>query len=226
MASSIVTPSRRQLIVAGAAAAATVGLVAPRASALGPAPAGATAPSLVRRGAPQAADATRVHRWAADTWTSLVAMTDAKTGLSADNIKESLAAGDRSGYTSPTNIGGYLWSAVVARDLGLISRGECTRRLVQTLNTLLRMKHHEPSGMFYNWYDEASGEVITTWPDDGSRVYPFLSSVDNGWLGAALMVVRSADREPRRWPPGSSAGCAGTCSTTRTPATPGSARAG
>ena len=59
-----------------------------------------------------------MHRWAADTWTSLVAMTDAKTGLSADNIKESLAAGDRSGYTSPTNIGGYLWSAVVARDLG------------------------------------------------------------------------------------------------------------
>jgi hypothetical protein len=106
MDSSIVTPSRRQIIVAGAAAAATVGLVAPRASALG-APAGATAPSLVRRGAPQAADATRVHRWAADTWTSLVAMTDTKTGLSADNIKESLAAGDRSGYTSPTNIGGY-----------------------------------------------------------------------------------------------------------------------
>ena len=56
------------------------------------------------------------------------------------------------------------------------------------------MKHHEPSGMFYNWYDEATGEVITTWPEDGSRVYPFLSSVDNGWLGAALMVVRTADR--------------------------------
>ena len=40
-------------------------------------------------------------------------MTDPRTGLPADNIPESLAAGDRSGYTSPTNIGGYLWSTIV-----------------------------------------------------------------------------------------------------------------
>ena len=64
---------------------------------------------------------------------------------------------------------------------------------MQTLNTLLRMKHHAPSGMYYNWYDEASGEVITTWPDDGSRVYPFLSSVDNGWLAAGLYMVANAE---------------------------------
>ena len=82
----------------------------------------------------------------------------------------------------------------MARELGIITAGECTRRLVQTLTTLLRMEHHEPSGMFYNWYDEAAGEVLTSWPGTGDRVYPFLSSVDNGWLGAALMVVRSADR--------------------------------
>ena len=53
-------------------------------------------------------------------------MTDPSTGLPADNIPESLAAGDRSGYTSPTNIGGYLWSAVVARELGIITARECT----------------------------------------------------------------------------------------------------
>ncbi|EBM0725714.1 DUF3131 domain-containing protein, partial [Salmonella enterica subsp. enterica serovar Senftenberg] len=129
-----------------------------------------------------------------DTWHSLVAMTDEKTGLPADNINEGLAVGDRSGYTSPTNIGGYLWSAVVARELGIISRGECTRRLLQTLNTLSRMEHHEPSGMYYNWYDEATGSRLTAWPGTGDRVYPFLSSVDNGWLGAALRVVMSADR--------------------------------
>ena len=68
-----------------------------------------------------------LHRWAADTWHSLDAMTDPGTGLPADNIPESLAAEDRSGYTSPTNIGGYLWSTVVARELGIISRRECTR---------------------------------------------------------------------------------------------------
>jgi hypothetical protein len=103
-----------------------------------------------------------------------------------------LAAGARSGYTSPTNIGGYLWSAVVARDLGLITPGECNRRVRQTLLTLLRMEHHEPSGMYYNWYDPATGAVLTTWPDTGDPVYPFVSSVDNGWLGAALQVVRNA----------------------------------
>ena len=36
------------------------------------------------------------------------------------------------------------------------------------------------------------------WPEDGSVVYPFLSSVDNAWMAAALMVVRNAvPRGPR-----------------------------
>ncbi|MEO5981627.1 MAG: glucoamylase family protein [Pedococcus sp.] len=182
-----VSPSRRQLLV-GATAVAAVGLTAGHASA-----APAAAPVLIGAGAAAGAEKERVRRWAKDTWHSLVAMTDPKTGLPADNINEGLTAGDRSGYTSPTNIGGYLWSAVVARDLGLISRGECTRRLRQTLTTLLRMEHHEPSGMYYNWYDESTGDKLTSWPGTGDRVDPFLSSVDNGWLGAALKVVITAD---------------------------------
>ncbi|NYG06995.1 hypothetical protein BJ986_001482 [Phycicoccus badiiscoriae] len=182
------SPSRRQLLV-GATAVAATGFTASRASS-----AASAAPAHLRPGSAYAARSARLHTWAADTWHSLVAMTDEKTGLPGDNIPESLAAKDRSGYTSPTNIGGYMWSTVVARELGIISRGECTRRLVQTLHTLLRMKHHTPSGMYYNWYDEASGDVITKWPTDGNRVYPFLSSVDNGWLGAALRVVMTSDR--------------------------------
>ena len=142
-------------------------------------------------------DRTRMVRWAEDTWRSLVAMTDARTGLPSDGITASLAPGDRSGYTSPTNIGGYLWSAVVARELGLIGRDELVRRCAQTLGTLAKLKNHEPSGMYYNWYDEVTGDVITTWPSSGDRVYPFLSSVDNGWLGAALWVVRNAVPEVR-----------------------------
>ena len=54
------------------------------------------------------------------------------------------------------------------------------------------MEHHEPSGMYYNWYDEATGEAppqAGPAPDQG---VPFVSSVDNGWLGAALWVVRNA----------------------------------
>ena len=174
--------SRRGLLLGGASLAA--------AGALGSSlPTAAASPGADRHRPTPA----RIRRWAADTWASLVAMTDEKTGLTADNLAGPLAEKNRSGYTSPTNIGGYLWSAVVARDLGLISRGECSRRIRQTLRTLDRLDRHAPSGMYYNWYDEATGEVLTTWPVDGNRVYPFLSSVDNGWLAAALMVVGNAD---------------------------------
>ncbi len=193
------TPSRRQILGGGAALALT-SLTGPWSGvayaqpgdAVPAAPFGPPVPP--RRGT----NRRRAHQWAQDTWRCLVAMTNEQTGLASDNIGGNLAASSRSGYTSPTNIGGYLWSAVVARELGIITPGNCHRRLKQTLATLLRMEHHRPSGMFYNWYDEASGEVLTTWPEDGKRVYPFLSSVDNGWLGAALMVVRNADPGTRQ----------------------------
>ena len=47
--------------------------------------------------------------------------------------------------------------------------------------------------MFYNWYSPTTGEKLTTWPDSGDVVYPFLSTVDNGWLAASLRIVREAD---------------------------------
>jgi hypothetical protein len=185
--------NRRQLLVGGAAVAA-VGLTLARpgqAYAVAPgAPATATSGTHDRH---DGIDTGTINRWARDTWASMVAMTDRRTGLPADNISGPLKSPTRSGYTSPTNIGGYLWSTVVARELGIISSWECRKRLTQTLTTMTRLKHHEPSGMFYNWYDEATGEVVTVWPEDDSPVYPFLSSVDNGWFAAALMVVRNAE---------------------------------
>lgn len=180
------TVTRRHLLLGGAALAGGTVVGAPPAEA-----APARDPRRhISRGT--------VHRWTRDTWQSLVAMTDERTGLTADNIEGPLANPRRSGYTSPTNIGGYLWSAIVARDLGLISARECTARLAQTLTTLARLRRHRPSGMFYNWYDERTGAVLTTWPTDGNPVNPFLSSVDNGWLAAALMVVENADRAAAR----------------------------
>ena len=101
-----------------------------------------------------------LRTYARDTWRSVVAMTDPGTGLVADNIEGDLAAGSRSAYTSPTNLGGSMWSAVVARDLGIISGAEATARIGKTLNTLAGLEHHEPSGMFYNWYDPADGSVV------------------------------------------------------------------
>ena len=93
-------PSRRHLLLG---AAATVGAIALSGSRASASPLGGQAPSLIlstttgekrNEMTPE-----RVCRWAADTWLSLVAMTDASTGLPADNISEGLAVADRSGYT-------------------------------------------------------------------------------------------------------------------------------
>ena len=64
-----------------------------------------------------------LDRWAQDTWRSLDAMTDEEHRLPADNIDGDLTD-PQSAYTSPTNIGGYLWSTVTARDLGIICADE------------------------------------------------------------------------------------------------------
>ncbi|MFK5647201.1 glucoamylase family protein [Ornithinimicrobium sp. LYQ121] len=130
-------------------------------------------------------------RWARDTWRSLVAMTSPRTGLVSDNIPGDLSTAGV--YTSPTNIGGYLWSTIVARDLRIITAKEASRRIRRTLKTLQRMEHHEASGMYFNWYDPRDGSVIYEWPGSGDPVVPFVSSVDAAWLGAALLVVRNAD---------------------------------
>lgn len=133
--------------------------------------------------------------YARDTWASFAAMVDPATGLPADNIDGDLDPATRSGYTSPTNIGAYMWSTVVARDLGIIGRHEAKQRLAQTLATVATLERHEDSGMFYNWYSEATGEKLYAWPGTGDPVKPFLSSVDNGWLATALVLVSNA--EPR-----------------------------
>lgn len=131
-----------------------------------------------------------LNLYAKRTWASMVAMTDAKTGLSADNINADTRA--RSGYTSPTNIAAYIWSTLAARDLHLITAEQAQSRISRTLDTLARLERHEASGMYYNWYSPSTGEKLTVWPVDQSRVYPFLSSVDNGWLAASLIMVRNA----------------------------------
>jgi hypothetical protein len=144
--------------------------------------------------APAQAQAPEVHpatarqvlaMYGEDTWASFVAMTY-DNGLPADNLS---ADGTRSRYTSPTNIGSYIWSTLVARDIQLINPQEARGRIGQTLDTVANLELHEASGQFYNWYDPETGEKLTIWPPSGGPVYPFLSSVDNGWLAAALIMV-------------------------------------
>ena len=110
-----------------------------------------------------------LEEYMADSWDSMAAMTDESTGLPADNIGGDLDASTRSGYTSPTNIGAYLWSTVVARDTGLISRREARERARTTIETVAGMEKHEPSGMFYNWYDPATGAKLDDLPGGGDH---------------------------------------------------------
>ena len=135
-----------------------------------------------------------LHRYAEGTWASFVAMTDAQSGLPADALK---ADGTRSVQTSTTNIGAYMWSALVAERLGIIGHAETVDRLGATMTTLERMERHDPSGQFYNWYDHRTGEKLTIWPPTGAPLEPILSSVDNGWLAVGLRVAASRVPELR-----------------------------
>ncbi|GAA2107932.1 glucoamylase family protein [Actinomadura alba] len=137
-----------------------------------------------------AATSATLRAYATDTWRSMDAMTDPGTGLPADKITGDLKT--RAAVTSPTNIGAYLWSTLVARDLGFISAREAASRVGRTLDSVGRLERHSPDGQFYNWYDPKTLKVVTIWPEDGSQVKPFLSSVDNGWLATALMMVQNA----------------------------------
>ncbi|MFN8494457.1 MAG: glucoamylase family protein [Caldilineaceae bacterium] len=130
---------------------------------------------------------------AAATWQSFVALTR-PNGLPADHIQ---ATGEWADYTSPTNIGAYLWSALVARDLEIITATEACERIRQTLETVAGLERHEPSGQFYNWYSTETGMKLTVWPPAGHVLYPFLSSVDNGWLATALIMVANGIPELR-----------------------------
>src|SRR3954470_22591722 len=119
----------------------------------------------------------QMREYAQRTWASLAAMTDPSSGLPADALN---ADGTTSVQTSTTNIGAYMWSAVVAQRLGLISRRELVSRLSRPVATLSRMERFQPGGQFYNWYDHRTGAKLTSWPPDPTQEFhPILSSVDN-----------------------------------------------
>jgi hypothetical protein len=154
----------------------TLVLVVPAAGA-----AGTAAPA-----APASASEGVLERYAADTWRSFDAMTDPQSGLPADILA---ADGTRSVQTSTTNIGAYMWSTLVARELGIVGRREAVARLSRTIASLERMERHPGSGQYFNWYDHRTGEKLTTWPPTGAPLTPILSSVDNGWLAVGLRLV-------------------------------------
>jgi hypothetical protein len=87
-------------------------------------------------------DRRTLGRYAADTWRSFELLLDPGTGLPSDNVS---AAGERSRYTSPTNVGAYLWSTLAARDAGIISPAEARKRIAATLASVARLDGRRPA---------------------------------------------------------------------------------
>ena len=88
----------------------------------------------------------------------------------------------------------YLWATLAARDLGFISRREArargsTRRWTASSgsNATSRRASSTTGTTRRRWRSSP------IWPENGNPVYPFLSSVDNGWL-----AVGAADGRQRR----------------------------
>jgi hypothetical protein len=137
--------------------------------------------------APSAPAAPGLRDYAKRTWASFVAMTDRQSGLPADILNSD---GTTSVQTSTTNIGAYMWSAVAAHKLGIISKRQLVRRLSRTVTTLEHMERYGNTGQYYNWYDHRTGAKLTAWPPHPEQEFhPILSSVDNAWLAVGLKIV-------------------------------------
>lgn len=81
--------------------------------------------------------------------------------------------------TSPTNIGLYLASVMMARDLGFLDTPEMINRIKATLKTIAAMEKW--NGHLLNWYDTTTAEPLLP---------KYVSTVDSGNFVAYLMVVR------------------------------------
>ncbi len=131
-----------------------------------------------------AAQRQTLRRIARRTWRFFETfVTEAENWLPPDNFQE-IPVPATAHRTSPTNIGLYLLSTVVARDLGWLSEADALTRLEQTLDRMGRMQRFR--GHFYNWYDTTDLRVLDP---------AYVSSVDSGNLAGHLLCVAQACRE-------------------------------
>ena len=112
------------------------------------------------------------------------------SGLPSDILN---ADGTRSVQTSTTNIGAYMWSAVVAERLGFIDKRELERRL-----------RAHARARWSGWSARRHGRAVLQLvrpphgreahdlaADRRADLHPILSSVDNGWLAVGLRIVEN-----------------------------------
>lgn len=116
---------------------------------------------------------------AADTWKYFEAAQNREHDLVVDHIRlgDGPLAGD---YTSPTNIAFDLMGIVAAEKMKLLSRAEALDRLSRKLKMIEGMRRWR--NFYYNFYETTRLGVTRG----------FISTIDNGWLGIALVVVRQS----------------------------------
>ncbi|OGX04168.1 MAG: hypothetical protein A3G87_08985 [Omnitrophica bacterium RIFCSPLOWO2_12_FULL_50_11] len=117
---------------------------------------------------------------ARDTWRYFENLVDRETGLPVDHIRIGEATGV-GGYVSPANVGLYWLAAVAASDLSLTSKGKAAELIRKNMDSFTRSKRWK-HGFWYNFYKTRSLRVTRD----------YVSTVDNGWLAAALVVLRQA----------------------------------
>lgn len=117
---------------------------------------------------------------ARDTWLYFENLVDRKTHLVVDHVRVGSALGIGS-YISPTNVALYWLANIAAYDLSLISKEKAVQNIESSLNTYEKLDRWK-FGFWFNYYDTGNLRV--------TRQY--ISSVDNGWLAAGLILIRSA----------------------------------
>lgn len=115
-----------------------------------------------------------------DTWRYFENLIDRETYLVVDHARVSPAHGIGS-YISPTNAALYWMANVGAFDLSLISKEQAIENIKSSLDSFEKLERWN-GGFWHNYYH--TGHLMTT------RHY--ISTVDNGWLAAGLVVIRSA----------------------------------
>jgi hypothetical protein len=123
-------------------------------------------------------DRALLQRIARDTWAYFENMIDRRHRLPLDRVKLSwrMEIGD---YTSPTDIGLYYVACIAAAEMRFISRPEAAKRISRSLDTVAKLPKWK--GFLYNYYS-TTNLMPTSF---------FVSSVDNGWFAACLLVAKS-----------------------------------
>ncbi len=117
---------------------------------------------------------------ARDTWLYFENLIDQSTHLPVDHVRVGEVPGVGS-YVSPTNLALYWIGSVAAYDLSLISKEQAAGNIRSSLESFEKLNRWG-RGFWYNYYHTRSFRV--------TRAY--VSVVDNGWLAAALVVIRQA----------------------------------